>query len=357
MAPRVTVLMAVYNGGHYLVETIESILQQTFRNFEFLIVDDGSTDSTWQILSSYAAQDERFVLVRSPQNLGRPAARNIGLEQAHGDYIALMDADDIALPKRLECQVAFLDKHPDIDVCGSWVFVMGGSETIWRYPTQHDEIRCQMLLRNPIANPSVIMRKKKLADHCLRYNLDYRVAQEDYELWVRCSQSLRYATLPQPLLAYRLRTTQTISEEINVELQRLVRDIWGLHWSALGLQPDSFQIDIHETLAAGRYWQTTEQLTETERWLVTLREANYKTHAFPEPAFDRMLGGLWLRCCIATFGLRPAALSYFRSSVLHRLVGPKDFIGLAWRQRYRIRLKQHRFELPATTKVRPGNKH
>ncbi len=117
--PRVSVLMSVYNGERFLRDSVESILGQTFTDFEFLILDDGSTDSTCEILEEYANKDARIVLVRNDRNLGLTRSLNKGLRLVRGEYLARQDADDISLPKRLEMQVKFLDAHPEVGVVGS----------------------------------------------------------------------------------------------------------------------------------------------------------------------------------------------------------------------------------------------
>src|SRR5574341_134174 len=112
-APRLSVLMSVYNGGQYLGECVESILNQIFRDFEFIIVDDGSTDDSWQILRHYAEQDERIVLLRNQPNRGVVQALNQGLDHAQAQIIARQDADDVSHPERFRRQIDFLDQHLD----------------------------------------------------------------------------------------------------------------------------------------------------------------------------------------------------------------------------------------------------
>ncbi|MFS8652378.1 MAG: glycosyltransferase family 2 protein, partial [Caldibacillus sp.] len=116
--PFVTVFMPVYNSGKYLVEAIESILRQTYRNLELLIVDDGSTDHSIEIIKTFA--DPRIRLIKNDQNRGIPFTRNVGLKEARGKYLAIMDSDDISHPERIERQVAYLENHPAIDVAGTF---------------------------------------------------------------------------------------------------------------------------------------------------------------------------------------------------------------------------------------------
>jgi hypothetical protein len=200
--PKVTVLMPVFNGEPYLSEAIASILGQTFTDFELLIIDDGSTDRSRQIVRSL--NDPRVRLLCNDGNLRLIATLNRGLDEAHGMYVARMDADDISLPGRLEAQVAFLDLHPEIGVLGTGIqiidaFGVPGTEIL--LPGNNALIRWNLALRSPLAHPTVMMRRSIIAAiggyrteplHC-----------EDYDLWWRASQVTRIANLPTVLLRLR----------------------------------------------------------------------------------------------------------------------------------------------------------
>ena len=157
--PKVTVLMPVYNGEKYLEEAIDSVLAQTLPDFEFLIIDDGSTDKTPQILKSYT--DTRLRLFHQ-NNRGLTRSLNKGIQFSGGEYVARMDADDIALPERLEKQVKFLDEHPEIGVVGSFHCEVSASlqkSIVKKFPTEDSAIRKTLIKENPFSHPTVIMRK------------------------------------------------------------------------------------------------------------------------------------------------------------------------------------------------------
>ena len=200
--PPVSVLMPVSNGELYLREAVESILNQTFSDFEFLIIDDGSTDSTWEILGSY--DDPRIHLVQNEDNIGLIRSLNRGLGLARGKYIARMDADDVSLPERLVLQVNFLDAHPEIGVlgCGVWVIDgCGNPSHIRRFPAEHGVIKWHLCFDVPIAHPTVMMRREVVA-RAGGYRTDM-VHAEDYDLWRRLSQVARLSNLPEVLLYLR----------------------------------------------------------------------------------------------------------------------------------------------------------
>jgi len=196
--------MPVYNGERFLREAIESILNQTFTDFEFIIVDDGSTDNTWQILQDYAANEPRIVLVRNGTNLGVARSRNRVLALARGEYIAVMDADDVSLPERLSTQVAFLDESPEVGVVGCAIHVIdadGSPICIVHYPTMHSLLLWSLCFRTPLAHPTVVFRKA-VAERVGGYD-GALVANLDRDLWQRLSSVTHFANLPDVGLLYR----------------------------------------------------------------------------------------------------------------------------------------------------------
>ena len=202
--PRVTVLMAIYNGERYLHQAIGSILHQSFTNFEFLIIDDGSTDCSAEIIRSY--KDSRIRLFHNINNLGLVPSLNRGLDLARGEFIARMDADDISHPERLSEQLAFLDNHPHIGLVGT-NFILINSEGITTSGPilpgflSDIEIQWKLLWENPIAHPSVMFRSS-IAQLCGGYPSDYAYA-EDYALWLQMGIETKMAVLAQPLLFLR----------------------------------------------------------------------------------------------------------------------------------------------------------
>ena len=204
VTPRVSVLMSVYNGEAFVAEAVESILTQTFQDFEFLIVDDGSTDRSARILADYAGHDPR-IRVLSQQNRGLIASLNRGLNEAQGVYIARMDADDVALPERLALQVTFLDANPSVAALGGAIELIderGQSIRIVDYPTLPDDVRTEMIKGCPLAHPAVTMRAD-LVRSLGGYRPAFRHA-EDYDLWLRLDEKADIANLPEVVLRYRI---------------------------------------------------------------------------------------------------------------------------------------------------------
>lgn len=205
--PRVSVVMPVYNGARHLRTAVESIRNQTFSDFECIIIDDGSTDNTWDMLHAYASRDQRFRLIRNEQNLGITRSLNKGLQLARGAYIARQDADDVSLPERFARQVQYLDTHPQIGLLGTWFRRIAEDGHILdtrSLPSQPVVVRWALLFQNCFIHTSVMMRQSILKQ-VGPYAAD-RPYAEDYDLWSRMSFETHIANLPEVLVDKRLST-------------------------------------------------------------------------------------------------------------------------------------------------------
>lgn len=201
-APKISVIMAVYNGERHLREAMESILGQTFGNFEFIVIDDGSTDSTARILRSF--EDPRLKVKRQ-ENVGLTKSLNKALSMAKGDYVARQDADDVSSRERFEKQVAFLDANPDIALVGSWMtHIDGEGDTIGitRLPTDPDRIAAALPISNEFCHGSIMARRTALQS-LGGYREQFTYAQ-DYDLVLRLSEQARLANIPDVLYRHRL---------------------------------------------------------------------------------------------------------------------------------------------------------
>lgn len=205
MTIRVSVLMPVHDGEKYIQQAVESIRSQTYSDFEFIIVDDGSSDNTVPMLEKYAAEDSRIVLVFNKTNLGLARSLNYGLDLAKGEYIARMDADDISLPERLAAQVFFLDAHPEVGILGtaaSLIDSQGMLGHLIQYPERHATL-CWIMcfFENPIIHPSVMFRRKLVVEMG-GYDEKY-VTSQDFDLWSRMEVSTKLANIQDVYLHLR----------------------------------------------------------------------------------------------------------------------------------------------------------
>jgi glycosyltransferase involved in cell wall biosynthesis len=190
--------MPVYNGEKYLREAMDSILGQTFTDFEFIIINDGSTDQSAEIISLYT--DRRIILIHNDQNLGITASLNRGLDVARGEYLARMDCDDISLPERLAKQVMFMDANPAVGACGTWALDIDPvGNIIGKWETLVGEQLDNFYWRTSLIHPAAMFRFTEFGE--LRYD---RAAAEDYDLWFRIRAKRKLDNLPEYLLLYRV---------------------------------------------------------------------------------------------------------------------------------------------------------
>lgn len=200
LVPKVTVLMSVYNGEKYLREAIDSILHQTYTNFEFLIIDDASTDTTPEILHQYS--DPRIRLVKNENNLGLTKSLNKGLALANGEYIARMDADDICMPERFEKQLNYFDRNPETDVLGTGFKIFNANDECTGEKFFPEKVTTSDFSQeNQLIHGSVMVKKSVIID-VGGYNEYFQYVQ-DYELWLRVSKKYQIRNIP--AILYKLR--------------------------------------------------------------------------------------------------------------------------------------------------------
>ena len=200
--PLISVLTPAYNREKYIVEAIESVQQQTIPNWEMIIVDDGSTDRTKELVQAYQAKDSRIKLFENPKNLGISATRNHGLQHVRGTYVAMLDSDDVCLAQRFEKQITFLDRNPQVGVLGGWAKHIGKSNRQFT-PEQNDaQLRARSLYRCPMVHSSTMIRTSVVQECQLRYNENYP-ASNDYDFWVKALPFTQFHNLQEYLVQYR----------------------------------------------------------------------------------------------------------------------------------------------------------
>ncbi len=215
-APPLTVALSVYNNAPYVGEAVESILNQTFGAFEFLIVNDGSTDGSAEIIEGYAARDSR-IRVLHQENRGFVASLNRMLEEARAPLIARMDGDDISLPTRFERQLAFLDAHPDHGVIGTYALSIDDHgrrmiDSDRPKPLTHDELVASFG-EGPLLNHNAVIYRRDIVRSVGGYRTAYRHC-EDFDLWLRLAPHTRMANLPEPLILYRRYSSQVSNRHL-----------------------------------------------------------------------------------------------------------------------------------------------
>ena len=294
MNPYVTVLMPVYNSEMYLKEAIDSILNQTFRDFEFIVINDGSTDSTSDIIKSYS--DPRIIYLQNEKNCGVAKSLNKGLRIARGKYIVRMDADDISLPARLEKQVAFMDANPEIGVCGTWLKTFGNGNDIWTPPGTHDEIFVGIFFCYVNTyHPTVIIRKDTIKDLQEFYNEDFKQS-EDVEYWARLANlGVKFANIEEVLLKYRIHEKNV--SKIHHDIQKKYCDsVRLMHFRHLGIELTEEEMSTYNVLMMG-ISSNRVSIGKVSQLIIKIQEANKKTKIFSNPTLSRELAHKWFGLC------------------------------------------------------------
>jgi glycosyltransferase involved in cell wall biosynthesis len=275
--------MPVYNGQRYVKQAIQSLLAQTYSDFEIVVVDDGSTDQTAAIVKELATQDNRIRYFYQP-NAGVVSARNLAIEKSRSDFVALLDSDDIAYPQRLERQLNFMLQNPDVLACGSYACqITGAGRPIgpWNLPCAHEEmVRHLASNRTAIINPSAIIRRKAF-DRYGMYREDLVFGNEDFELWCRFARVGILANLPEELIKYRvLPSSLTSAYELqrqasSLEIADQFRISCGLNPKTKSLpQVNRFQNLAQQAMSNGKWMAFLELTFQQFGWIRGVRTAS-----------------------------------------------------------------------------------
>lgn len=218
VTPLLSVLMPVYNASVFLQEAIQSVLDQTFDDFEFIIINDGSIDDSEFIIQRF--QDKRIRYVKNDVNIKLIKTLNLGFALARGKYVARIDADDICKTNRFEKQIAYLENHPEIGVLGSHATIIDeNNQQIGEciYPIEHDAIALDLVRYNPMIHPTIMVRTSIVKEEAILFD-EHFVHAEDYELWTRLITKTKFANLADKLLLYRKHSAQISSVHTNEQL-------------------------------------------------------------------------------------------------------------------------------------------
>jgi len=307
--PAISVLMSVYNGGKYLKESVESILNQTFSDFEFLITDDCSSDDTIKILKEYSDKDSRIRLLLNSENIGLTKSLNRMIDISSGDFVARMDADDVSYSLRFQKQIEYMRTHPDIGVCGTNIEIINGN--IKKINTchflEHDEIKAALLFNNVIPHTAVMIRSELFKEHGFRYNEEFKIIQ-DYELWERLIKYTRFHVLSETLAMFRILDsgiTGKSSKKSNYR-EDVLKLIYKSALSNLELIPSAAEINTHVIVAGNTINHSLESLMLCEEWLLKLITKNNIMCSYDNDALRKIIHGCWFNLCSrsASIGLK-----------------------------------------------------
>lgn len=297
--PKVSVLLAAYNTKEeYLRAAIDSVLAQTFPDFELLIVDDASPDRNVEaVVRSYT--DPRVKYFLNEQNMGISKTRTKLMQLAHGEYLAVMDHDDLILPEKLARQVSYMDANPDIGICGTAYRRFGKrfKNNVIRHPENDREIRAWLFFKCVMHHPSVMIRRSVIADNNIGYDDKY-ISANDQKLYLDISRYAGLHNLPDVLSLYRLHNGMTSAkqrEKISREQKELRKELFA----KLGVSLNEKEIElVNNYVMRGRSRiRSAVIVREIERVLCAFVSANSVSKAFPEPEFSRVCATYLIKRC------------------------------------------------------------
>lgn len=294
-APLVTVLMPVYNAGIYLEDAIKSILNQTFRDFEFLIINDGSTDTSLETIKSF--NDSRINLVNNEINLKLIKSLNLGLKLAKGKYIVRMDADDISLPTRLEKQIEFLTTNLEYGLLGSWFEDFGENvkSKIVRYSSDDATIRIKHLHQTHISHPTAVIKKEIVQNNNIFFD-EASVHGEDYDFWVRVSQYCKISNFPEVLVRKRDHPQNITNLHAN-KMKETCTKVKMYQFKKMGVELNQVQTDIYSRFADPEWHFNENELDILEDLLNKIILSNNNSAFVPVEAFRTYLAEKWFHLC------------------------------------------------------------
>lgn len=314
--PLVTVILPVYNAEAYLAEAIGSILNQTFSDLELLIINDGSTDGSVDVINSF--KDERIRLVHNDANLKLIATLNKGIELARGKYMARMDADDVSLSARVQKQVAVMEAHAEIGVCSCWFESFGaGANQVVKYPESHDAIRLMLLYQTALCHAAAMFRMEFLKRINFRYSPQF-VHAEDLEIWVRLAPQTKFANVQEVL--YKVRMHPASVSAVNEQIQKKhTIEILKMQLEKLGMILSEEEVIIFREIAYSNFKAEKQYITKAEVLLTRLSEANEKKHFINRDTLTDFIFQKWFHLCYNTTSLGAWVYDIFHQSPLSKL--------------------------------------
>ncbi len=304
--------MTVYNGEPFIRETMDSILSQSFSDFEFIIVVDPSTDNTLNILKTY--QDKRIKLIINDQKMGLIKSRNLSLEYAKGDYVAIIDGDDIAYPSRLQKQFDFMENHPEFGLVGcraEFIDDVGKTKGIaWRYGLLPEDIPPLLLFGNYFVHSSIFIRKSFLPPQGYEYE-----TLEDYDLVVNISKQSKVWSLPDILIKYRVHNQSRTYEHtvISDDCKENYDKIFRCQLKSLDIDPTIDELEIHRQIVLSKEVHGFIEIESLRNWLIKLLLANIKREKYSKIKFEKLIIEKWLMSCYKArkLGIIKILVKYF----------------------------------------------
>ena len=332
MSTKASVFMPVYNAGEYLKVAIESILNQDFKDFEFVIVNDGSTDGSLDIIKSYS--DTRIRLIDNPKNLGLIGSLNIGMEQCKGEYIVRMDQDDISLPQRLSKQISFMDENPEYGLIGSWFEDFGENieSRIVKYSSDDAHIRLRHLYQTHISHPTAVMRTAVIKQHNIRFDPEF-VHGEDYNCWVTFSEHCKLSNFPEVLVRKRDHPSNITNKYASV-MHATCTKVKQRQFEKMGTPISNQEADLYSRFANPEWNFNLDEMQELNSLIKKLLKSDSSAISIPEITFRKYLAEKWFHLCYQNKNLQSSGITWWMKNDLYHYYQP------TWLQKQRLTLRK-----------------
>lgn len=324
--PLVSVVMPVYNTDKFLHEAITSILEQSYHNLELIIVDDFSTDTSRDVINSF--HDTRIRIFQNKKNAGFATSRNIGIQAARGDFIALMDSDDISHNTRIAKQVKFLLNNSGIDVVGTWLKRFGLIRSKIQTPKHNEDIRAAMLFRMSVCHATLLWRKRVFIDYDLFYPNNLKTAEDYWLCATAVTKGIKFETIPDYLYSWRAwKGSNTMTTGVNIA-QTDRRKVYAIMLNKLIQNVSESEIAFHSHIAEFTLPISETNINDVFLWLSRLQKLNIEQGLFPSPIFDKVLGQYFFSHCLSF------------SRINHRLAR-RYWESSPWKSNYQPSFFQH----------------
>lgn len=334
----ITVLLPVYNGERYLREAIDSILCQTFHDFDLLIINDGSIDLTDEIIKSYS--DERIKYISNESNIGLISTLNKGIELITGKYIVRMDADDISLPKRLEKQLEFMNSNPDIAVSGTSIEMFNNEGKMRNIIVNSNPkvLKTELFFESPLMHPTVIIRKSILEESGLCYNIIHSTV-EDYGLWINIASKYKISNIPEVQLKYRYNELgiSRVAERDKSKRDKVYYEIYRQLFGMINYDATDEDVHLYRTFINGRLFRDEILLHNGVELLKKLKRELIQ-HDYDLSIFSRKISMYYRYNCVnQKYGLIKSISiynKYFRELFIFSIIDISKYIVRRYIQGY-----------------------
>ncbi|PRX39832.1 Glycosyltransferase involved in cell wall bisynthesis [Salegentibacter salegens] len=306
-----SVVMPVYNGEKYLEDAIISVLKQTFTEYELLIIDDGSTDSSIQIIQ--AIKDPRIRLLRNVKNEGISFSRNVGLKEAKGDFLAWMDCDDLIEPNRFEVQINYLRDHPEFGICGTAQNRFGeGKPRVTREFSDPEVIKAALLFRPAIRPPTAMYRMELIREANLTYDTRLAVA-EDYDFFFEASFHFPIKNLDEVLYHYRASESSIMKvySARQESMYKFHKIIYSKAFKRMNILDLERNFDLHYICTSTQLISSLKKLSKIFDWLIFLKDKNAEVKLYDEFSFNRVLASRFFFVCKKASQIGPRTFFFY----------------------------------------------